>query len=208
MVTGVVLAAGSGTRIGYPKALLQTSKAGQCFAARACEVLDEAGVHHIVLVTSQPCAAALRDLLPRQVEIATNPDPNRGQISSLQCALARVTPGPRAVVVLPVDVPLVRSATIRRLIETWQASSVPVVRPARGDRHGHPVLFDRGLFVELARADLSDGAKSIVRAHVSPAGEVAVDDDGAFTDIDSAEDYWRAFHRAPTLVQPARGNKT
>jgi molybdenum cofactor cytidylyltransferase len=199
MVTGIVLAAGSGARIGHPKAMLETGTAGETFAARACQVLDDAGVHHIVVVTSDECAPALRALLPRAVEIVTNPRPDRGQISSLQCALESLASDPRAIVVLPVDVPLVRSATVRRLIEAWQTSGAPVVRPLAGHRHGHPVLFDRSLFGELARGG-PDGAKSIVRAHASAAGEVPVDDEGAFEDIDSVDDYRRAFNKPPKPV--------
>ena len=50
---------------------------------------------------------------------------------------------------------------------------------------------DRSVAVwrRFARADPSAGAKPIVRAHVSPAGDVVVDDDGAFIDIDTPEEY-------------------
>jgi nicotine blue oxidoreductase len=202
MVTGIVLAAGSGSRIGYPKALLEAGVPGLSFADRACQALSEAGVHHIVVVASSECASVLSRTLPSTVGVVTNPRPERGQLSSLQCALASIAAEPQAIIVLPVDVPLVRSATIRHLIDTWQASRAPVVRPARGDRHGHPVLFDCAVFDELARADSADGAKSIVRAHASPIGEVPVDDEGAFIDIDTADDYRRAFNTPPRRVLP------
>ena len=67
----------------------------------------------------------------------------------------------------------------------------PVVRPVSNGRHGHPVIFGRELFGELQRADPSQGAKSVVRAHAADMIEVAIDDEGAFTDIDTREDYER-----------------
>jgi len=47
------------------------------------------------------------------------------------------------------------------------------------------------LFDELRRADPAVGAKPVIRAHVSPAGDVSVEDDGAFLDVDTPADYQR-----------------
>jgi CTP:molybdopterin cytidylyltransferase MocA len=63
----------------------------------------------------------------------------------------------------------------------------------RGDDHGHPVLIDRSLFPILRAADPSLGIKPIVRAHVSSAGDVVVDDTGAFLDIDTPDAYQRTI---------------
>jgi CTP:molybdopterin cytidylyltransferase MocA len=70
-------------------------------------------------------------------------------------------------------------------------SRAPVVRPTSGGRHGHPLLIDRSLFAALRSADPAAGAKPIVRAHASAAGDLEIADEGAFTDIDTEEDYRR-----------------
>jgi molybdenum cofactor cytidylyltransferase len=93
--------------------------------------------------------------------------------------------------VAPVDQPLVSAATVRLVLEAWRRTRAPIVRPAREGRHGHPVLFDRALFDALRRADPSAGARGVVRAHADRAVDVPVDDDGAFADIDTPEDYAR-----------------
>ena len=80
------------------------------------------------------------------------------------------------------------------MIDRYKATNAPIVRPVRGDEHGHPVLIDRSLFALLRTADPDSGAKPIVRDHVSAAGDVAVDDDGAFFDIDTPEAYERVLH--------------
>jgi molybdenum cofactor cytidylyltransferase len=64
-------------------------------------------------------------------------------------------------------------------------------------RHGHPVVFDRSLFAELERADGSRGARAVVAAHERDTVDVPVDDEGAFFDIDTPEDYQRAFGHPP-----------
>ncbi len=61
--------------------------------------------------------------------------------------------------------------------------------PARGDRHGHPVIFDRAMFDELKSADLATGARAVIARHAADAVDVPVDDEGALADIDTPEDY-------------------
>jgi CTP:molybdopterin cytidylyltransferase MocA len=53
------------------------------------------------------------------------------------------------------------------------------------------VLIDRTLFERLRAADPEAGAKPVVRAHVSDAGNVPIDDEGAYFDIDTPEEYAR-----------------
>ncbi|HEX6039105.1 MAG TPA: hypothetical protein VFZ20_13735, partial [Longimicrobium sp.] len=63
--------------------------------------------------------------------------------------------------------------------------------PARGGKHGHPVLFDRRVFGELMRTDLPEGARSVVHAHAADLAAVPVD--ALAPDLDTPEDYrrWR-----------------
>ena len=51
------------------------------------------------------------------------------------------------------------------------------------------MIFHRTLFDELRRADPSKGAKPVVHAHAAEEVNVDVDDDGAFIDVDTPEDY-------------------
>ncbi len=204
MIAGIVLAAGSGTRIGYPKGLLRTGRGDESFLQRACAVLRESSLDTVIAIVP-PELEAVAARLAAGARVLVNEDPRRGQLSSLQIALAALEPAVEAVVVLPVDVPLVRAETIRALISRWVAARPAVVRPTRGlqgTEHGHPVLFDRAVFNELAGAALSEGAKPVVHRHASAAGDVPIDaDEGAFIDIDTAEEYHRAFGRLPEPVR-------
>ena len=92
-----------------------------------------------------------------------------------------------------VDLPLVSPATVHAVLEGYRRPCAPIVRPARNGRHGHPILFDRSLFDELRRADPALGAKPVVRAHAADGLEIEIEDDGAFADVDTPEDYERVF---------------
>jgi molybdenum cofactor cytidylyltransferase len=123
-----------------------------------------------------------------------NPHPDEGQLSSLLAALQLADrPGVEGLLTTLVDVPLVTPDTVRTLLARHRATRAPVVRPAKDARHGHPVIFDRAVFEDLRRADRSIGAKAVLAAHASRVDNVPVDDEGAFTDIDTPEAYEKAI---------------
>lgn len=195
MIPAVVLAAGKSTRMGQPKALLPLD-ADQTFLSRLVFTLCEAGLEDVVVVVGHHAPAIIEafDRSPAVARFVVNDDYERGQLSSLQAGLRVVDrPGVVAALVALVDVPLVSASTVRTILERYRRTHAPIVRPVRGGRHGHPVLIDRVLFDQLQAADPAEGAKSIIYAQVSPAGDVEIDDDWAFVDIDTPAEYERAL---------------
>ena len=191
VIPGIVLSAGRSSRMGRAKALLLLP-GGDTFLVRIVRTFLEAGVDDVVVVLGHEAdaiaASCAASGLPARFVV--NPEYDRGQWSSLVAGLAVVDrPGIAAALVTLVDVPLVSAATVRAVIDCYRRSHAPVVRPTSGARHGHPLLIDRSLFPELRAADPSTGVKPVVRAHASPAGDLAITDEGAFADIDTAEDY-------------------
>jgi molybdenum cofactor cytidylyltransferase len=191
MMRAIVLAAGASTRMGQPKAGLRVPMSGQTFAAAAVEALRAAGVTGLVLVAGahpEAVTAAVAGL--EDVRVVVHDGWAAGQLSSLRAGLAAVdAPGLEALLVTLVDCPLVRPATVRRLIETWEHTRAPIVRPAIGDRHGHPVIFDRVTFADLRNAPLEVGAKAVIARWSAAIANVPTDDAGVLADIDTPADY-------------------
>jgi len=197
MIPALVLAAGKSSRMGRTKALLSVGSSGETFLHRIIRVLREGGADAVVVVIGGD-AAAVRASLPRddvQISAVENPRYEEGQLSSLLIGLAAVEQrheNVEAVMMTLVDLPLISAATVRAVRETFLANpGAPLVRPRRGGRHGHPVIFNRSIFGELRRADPSTGAKPVVHAHAAEEVNVDVDDEGAFIDIDTPQDYDR-----------------
>ncbi len=182
--------------MGRPKATLPLP-GGHTFLSRAVATLRDAGLADIVVVVRD--VGIVSQALPAPglpVRIVVNPDPERGQLSSLLLGLDEVDrPGVEAVLVTLVDVPLVSAGTVRAIIAAWGRTHAPVVRPVAGDRHGHPVIFSRELFAPLRAADPAVGAKPVLRAVGARMCEVCVDDDGAFVDADTPEEYEQLMQR-------------
>jgi molybdenum cofactor cytidylyltransferase len=194
VLSAVILAAGDSSRMGAPKAALVTPDSADSFIARIVRTLRAADVEDLVIVTGRHHDAVLealaRDRVMPSPRIVRNPDPSRGQLSSLLAGMdAVLTARTEALMMTLVDVPLVRVSTVIAVIDEWRRSRAPIVRPAIGDRHGHPVIFDRAVFDEIRRAGLDVGAKSVVRAHEHEIVNVPVDDEGCVRDVDTPADY-------------------
>lgn len=177
--------------MGRPKAALCLSDRADTFVARLIRTFQAAAIPDIVVITgAQPDAVrAAAGRVGRKVRFIDNPHWERdGQLSSLLAAL-KEDQQLEALMMTLVDAPFVAPATVSALVHAWRSSRAAIVRPSRGDEHGHPVIFDRAVFEELRHADPSVGAKAVVRARQADILNVPVDDRGAFIDVDTPEEY-------------------
>ena len=191
VIPAVVLAAGRSSRMGRPKATLPLGD-GDTFLSRIVRTFLAAGVDDVVVVVGHEAPAIIDSFETARLtaRFVINREYDRGQLSSLIAGLSVVDrPGVVATLVTLVDVPLVSPATVRAVVAQYRESGASVVRPTDGARHGHPVLIDRSLFALFRAADPAVGAKAVIRAHASADGDLPIADEGAFLDIDTAEDY-------------------
>jgi CTP:molybdopterin cytidylyltransferase MocA len=181
--------------MGRPKALLPDA-GGLPFVVRIARTLLEAGIPDVVVVTGaleNEMRAALDEhgALPG-VRLVRNPDPARGQLSSLHVGMVEaIRPGTEGLMVTLVDIPAVSVATVVQVKDAWLARRAAITRPSIGARHGHPVIFDARLFDALRAAPFDAGAKHVVRAYAALIENVPVDDPGCLLDIDTPDDYAR-----------------
>lgn len=88
------------------------------------------------------------------------------------------------------DQPEVRAESVAAVVETWAGGRGPVVQATYEGISGHPVLFDRSVWLELEGAEGDEGARGILAAH--PEWLALVELGGsAPTDIDTEQDYER-----------------
>jgi CTP:molybdopterin cytidylyltransferase MocA len=189
-IAGIVLAAGGSARMGAPKSLLELE--GETFLARAVRVLREGGCDPVLVVVPPGEAMGPMGGIARTsgAQVIENPDPAAEQIDSLRLGLEAVGDA-EAALVLPVDVLVKDPEVVRALCAAWREQRAPVARPVHGGRPGHPVLFARETWEELATPDLEDGARDVVHRHLAEILEVEVGDPGVLVDIDTPEEYVR-----------------
>jgi CTP:molybdopterin cytidylyltransferase MocA len=139
-------------------------------------------------------ASAIRGAIPADSRIAVVDNPNylRGQLSSIKAALAHIGPDARGVLIHLTDHPMVSAATFAAVMDGYRRLGKPIVIARYQGRRGHPVLFARELFGELAAAPEDQGARVVVDADPARVAYVDVDDPGVLTDLDTPEDLERA----------------
>jgi CTP:molybdopterin cytidylyltransferase MocA len=194
-VAGLILAAGESSRMGRPKAFLRQELTGATFLAHLAGEAMAAGLSPIVVVGRVGDVQLERSAEAAGARFVPNPRASEGQLSSILMGLATLDDTVSGVVLMPVDVPFVTAAVIQALVSAADESGVVIARATHHGRHGHPVLFTRAVFDELRRADPSAGARAVVRADPARVRDVEVGEADVTVDIDTPEDYLRAFGR-------------
>lgn len=204
MIGAVVLAAGLSTRMGGRTKALLPLPDGETFVTHIVRTFNAAGIHDVVVVVGHEATDVAEAVKRSGLSARTvlNVRYREGQLSSLTAGLDAIERSDvDAILLALVDAPLFGSHTVRALVRRFAETGAPVVRAVRGDEHGHPVLVARSLFGALRTAPPAQGAKPVVRGNVSPAGDVPVDDAGAFIDIDTPEDYERLMSAWPVTLE-------
>jgi CTP:molybdopterin cytidylyltransferase MocA len=200
-VAGVLLAAGDGSRLGRPKALVVVG--GQSLAGRGVGLLAAGGASPVIVVTgAAQLDADLRERarpdgtgasdggLPGVISVH-NPDWQTGMGSSLAVGLAAVPDECTAAVLALADQPLVGPEAVRRLIAAHAAGASVAVACYEG-RPRNPVLLGREHFAEVADLATGDvGARPFLRAHPELVTQIECADTGRPDDIDTPADLAR-----------------
>ena len=163
MISGLVLAAGSGTRFGATKQVVPYR--GKPLAQHAVDALASAGLHEVVVVTGHDAESVERALhLPPQGRFLRNPGHRDGQASSLAVGLAALRDDSEGAVVLLADQPGVTDAEVRALVEAFVATRARIVRIAYADAPG-PSLLSREIYADAQHLRGDVGARELIASH-------------------------------------------
>lgn len=186
---GVVPAAGASRRMGRPKATLTLD--GHTFLERVVTALDRGGCDPVLVVVTEDDEVAASEAEAAGARVLRNGDPGEGPITSLRLALSALDPDADGIAFLPLDHALVTGNDVARLIGEAERSKASLVLPVHGAKRGHPALFRRELFAELADPELDGGARTVVHRHLAEACLVPFDDEAVIEDVDTPADYER-----------------
>jgi molybdenum cofactor cytidylyltransferase len=161
-VAGVVLAAGSSSRLGTNKLLIDVG--GETTVRRAARRAVEAGLAPVIVVLGFEADRVAEALNGLDVMPVVNPDYAGGIHGSLRAGIERVPGDCEAAVVILADMPLVTSAMSAGLVARFRSGSEPLVISLYGDVQAPPTLYARALFPALGAAG-AGGGREVVRDH-------------------------------------------
>jgi CTP:molybdopterin cytidylyltransferase MocA len=173
--------------MGYPKALLPLG--ADTFITRILGTVRKSGLPRPVIILGRAAAIIQPKIQDWPADIRINADPDRGQLSSIQLALAHVGPEFEAGLIWPVDQPVVPEDLVVRLIRLFVDSGSLITLPKYGGRRGHPAIFHRSIFKEFMDAPLEEGPKKILLRHENETAILPTEESGTVQDIDTPADY-------------------
>jgi CTP:molybdopterin cytidylyltransferase MocA len=182
-IAGVLLAAGEGSRLGGPKALVEV--AGRRLVDRGMALLRDGGTAPVVVVTGAVDVPLLG------VITVHNPDWRSGMGSSLAAGLGALPDACAAAVVALVDQPLIGPVVVQRLIAAY-LDGAGIAVAAYDGKPRNPVLLARDEWAGvLALATGDVGARPYLQAHPDRVMAVECGDIGRPDDVDTPEDLAR-----------------
>jgi molybdenum cofactor cytidylyltransferase len=194
---GVILAAGESSRMGRDKALLPwppiegNPPSKETFLSATIRSLADA-TDFVVVVAGENEAALAPIAYANGATLTRNPDPSRGQFSSLQVGLHEVlNRGRDAAMITLVDRPPASWATVQKLRETFEqaADSVWAVVPEFSAKHGHPYVAGREMIERFLREPATGSARDIEHRFQAHVQYVAVEDPSVALNINTPEEY-------------------
>lgn len=185
-VAGIVLAAGSSTRMGRNKLLLHLE--GESLVRRAARRALAAGLDPVVVVVGHEAQLAAGQLEGLAVRVVVNAEHAGGIHTSRRAGLDAVPPSAGAAIVLLADMPFVTEQMLAALVARYRESGAPLVVSEYAGEQAPPTLYDRSLFPELSGGE--GCGKRVIGAHASEAAVLAWPA-AALADLDRPEDYER-----------------
>jgi molybdenum cofactor cytidylyltransferase len=195
-VGGILLAAGTSSRMGENKLLLEVG--GEPLARRAARQALAGGLDPLVVVLGHEADRVRAALAGVDCLAVVNAEYASGQPSSVAAGIAALPDDVGAAMVLLADMPFVSAEMVRGLSARRRQSGARLVVSRYGEVQAPPALYDRSLFLELSR--MSDGrcGREVIARHRDEA-EVAVWPEERLADLDLPADLERVRALAAEL---------
>lgn len=203
---GVILAAGESSRMGRDKALLAWPPASQgqlpgrdTFLSAAIRLMGLCA-DFVVIVAGKNETSLAAVAYANGASVVTNPDPARGQFSSLQVGLREVlNRGRDAAIITLVDRPPARAATVQAVREAFESAPTTIwaAVPEFSGKHGHPFVAGREMMEKFLQAPVTSNAREVEHQFAEHIQYVAVDDPFVTLNVNTPEEYAALLTKTP-----------
>jgi putative nucleotidyltransferase with HDIG domain len=193
-IAAIILSAGFSTRMGQFKPLMPLGE--KTLLHRTIDLFETSGVDDILVVTGHRAGEVERAVSQTAACCIENDVHEKGMFSSVSKGVAALSTTCRAFFLLPVDIPLVRPATVRRLTKAFeQRNDKRILLPVFDGRPGHPPMIDARLCPYILSWHGRGGLRAFFAEHAEVVLEVPVADEAILQDLDNPDDIAQVTRR-------------
>ncbi len=200
-IAGIILAAGTSSRMGRVKQLLPLG--GKTLLGHVVETALGSSLAQVIVVLGNAAEIICRRVDLTSVSVVINKDYRRGQSTSLQAGLGEVQKHIQGAMFILGDQPLVDISVVETLIRTFHQGRPFFVVPTYRGRRGNPVIVNRLMFSRLMALRGDQGARGLFEHYQHGIKRVEVQHQGVLWDIDTWEDY----HEVRTMLDKTGKDK-
>lgn len=199
----IILAAGSSSRMGSPKAVLPLG--GKTVLEHIVQTYLLAGITDIRVVTGHDREQVRSVLEKIPAGEVNNPRHHEGMYSSVRCGVASCGPEISGYFIHPVDVPLITPRTIRSLCASADPAGDRIACPVYEGRRGHPPFIGASFGRAILEEDRPQGLKGFLYEYSDAIVPVIVDDPGILLNMNTPMDYQEVLRRMENTASDRRG---
>lgn len=184
----IILAAGSSSRMGQSKQLLQIGD-DKSLLTHSTKIALHSGASKVIVVLGANEFAHRKSIENTSVEILVNTRWHAGIGSSIKLGLAKLTesdPSIQAVVLMVCDQPLLTADHLASLIATFYKTKNAIIATAYAGIVGSPALFSSTEFKKIMLLSDQSGAQSLLKEN---ANVIQIPFEPAAIDLDTPKDY-------------------
>ena len=151
-ISAIILAAGSGKRIGTPKLKLKID--GKYFVNVIIKKLLSADIKNIYAVIREDYYEWCLVNVPGALFIL-NKEPEMGMIHSVKLGVMNAVKSD-AIIIFPVDHPYVEISTIENLLKSFEENPDSIIKPDYQNKSGHPLIIPECYFKTILNSELEN----------------------------------------------------
>ena len=194
-ISGIILAAGSASRMGKTKQLLPFGE--KTLLGQVIQNAGESELHEIIVVLGHRADEIEQAINFSGTKVVRNTAYSKGQSTSLIKGLENVSSICDAAMFLLADQPLVTAAIINMLIDKFKTSNAPIVIPYCNGIRGNPVIIGSPLFHRLNSLSGNTGARALFNEFKESILKVPISNEAILVDVDTKDDYEKLISKKP-----------
>ncbi|MEN8246309.1 MAG: DVU_1551 family NTP transferase [Thermodesulfobacteriota bacterium] len=200
-IAAIILAAGFSSRMGRLKPLLPLGKGS--VIAHVAESFRAEGIQDILVVLGHRSRDIIPELEKNSLAWKVNQHYAQGMLSSIKKGIETLGDGTDAFFIIPVDIPLVRPATLRNLVNSYENYPGKIIYPSFQRQKGHPPLIPTRFIEDILQYEGPGGLQHCLEAWDRDSLEKAVADQGVLMDMDTPDDYTVILEKSKNLDIPS-----